>query len=275
VQHEVQSLFVTTSFPLIIELVAPAVQHEYVTVNPGGHPTTFAYPFSKLTILAARGVGIFTIEFADPHTTETPSDEFLTLPNDVSWQYPITTNIQTLSAKNNGGDPFGILYVPDLRTEECRRNEEESAHVPRNATRLRHLPPDTNYSLVAIAPWFSPACMQEYFESARQDPVQAFLVFLPGQSAEMPPLMNDARWALGDGGAWKSANDFPTYAIMSVSGNITMGQLSLYSGNVSEVPHGDAIAALNNPLFQPTDCVRLWARIKTGEFLFLSLQISN
>lgn len=178
-----------------------------------------------------------------------------------SFQYPITTNIQTLSTKNveRGNDPYGILYVPDLGSDECK--EAEGDYVPSNATRLRNLPQGSNYALIAIAPWFSAPCINEYFQSARTSPVKAMFVYQPGTSAAMPPTMNDASWGLGDGGSWKSANNFPTYAIMSVSGGIIVDQLGLYSGNITDVPHGHELASI----FSPTDYVRLWATVSTGE----------
>jgi hypothetical protein len=131
--------------------------------------------------------------------------------------------------------------------------------VAKNATRLSNLPQETNYALVAFAPWFSPTCMLEYFQSARNSPVKAFLVYQPGTSAMMPPPMNDVSWGLGDGGQWKSANNFPTYALMSVSGGIIAEQLSLYSGNITDAPHAEELVSL----FSPADYVRLWATVNT------------
>jgi hypothetical protein len=77
----------------------------------------------------------------------------------------------------------------------------------------------------------------------------------------MPPSPSDASWALGDGGAWKSANDFPTYAIMPVSGGILVEQLGLYSGNVTDTPYGSELSGMLNAF----DYVRLWAGVRTGE----------
>jgi hypothetical protein len=213
-----------------------------------------------LTLPAAQHIDVFTIRFPDPDSIDYHNNQFDTLPDNVSFRYPIANNIQTLSAKNsNGGnDPYGILFVPQLRSDGCKQSELK--HVPGNATRLHNLPQGTDYSLVALAPWFSPTCMHEYLESARGSPVQALLVYQPGRSAAMPPAASDASWALGDGGAWKSANNFPTYAIMPVSGSILVEQLGLYSGNVTDAPKGSALASMLNP----TDYVRLWAGIRTG-----------
>ena len=176
-----------------------------------------------------------------------------------SFQYPLTTNIQTLSTKNveRGNDPYGILYVPDLQSDDCKNSEAQ--YIAKNATRLRNLPQGANYALVAFAPWYSPTCMHEYFSSARKAPTKALVVYQPGTSAAMPPPMSDASWGLGDGGSWKSSNNFPTYAIMSASGGIIAQQLSLYSGNLTDVPYGHDLSAI----FSPTDYVRLWATVST------------
>lgn len=177
-----------------------------------------------------------------------------------SFQYPITSNIQTLSSKDveRGNDPYGILFVPALSSDDCKQSERQ--YVPSNATRLDNLPSGTDYALIAFAPWYSPDCMKQYFQAARTSPVKAFFVYQPGTSNSMPPVMNDPSWYLGDGGSWKVDNKFPTYAIASVSGGIIAQQLGLYSGNITDVPHGQELASE----FPPTDYVRLWATVNTG-----------
>ncbi|KAF2737144.1 hypothetical protein EJ04DRAFT_129689 [Polyplosphaeria fusca] len=209
--------------------------------------------------MTAQGVGIFTIEFPDPYTLSYYNDEFVTLGSNISFQYPITSNIQTLSAKDveRGNDPYGILYVPELRSDGCK--EAEGSYVPTNATRLRNLPSGTDYALIGFLPWFSPQCVLEYFQSARTSPVKALLVYQPGTTNAPPPGNNDPSWSLGDGGNWEDANKFPVYALSSTSGTIVMTQLSLYSGNMTDAPHGDELASL----FSPTDYVRLWATVNT------------
>jgi hypothetical protein len=172
----------------------------------------------------------------------------------VSFRYPITSNIQTLDQKE-GQQSNGILYVPDLISTGCKNAEHD--YLPSNATRLVDLPADTDYALVAFAPWFSATCMLEYFQAARTSPVKAFLVYLPSMGNTMPPVMNDRAWYLGDGGGWKTNNTFPTYALSSSSGDIIATQLGQYSGNVSDTPYGNELPAVVNS----TDYVRLWASI--------------
>ncbi|KAF2189177.1 hypothetical protein K469DRAFT_626053 [Zopfia rhizophila CBS 207.26] len=210
--------------------------------------------------MSANSIGIFTIEFPDPYMLSYYNDRFETLAANISFQYPITSNIQTLSSKSveKGNDPYGILFVPDLQSDGCKNSEKD--HVPENATRLSNLPRDADYSLVAFAPWFAPLCMQEYLDAARRSPVKAFLVYQPGQSATMPPPMNDPSWGLEDGGSWKAANRFPVYALASISGGIIMDQLSKYSGNITDAPHGHDLASI----YDLTSYVRLWATINTG-----------
>jgi len=145
--------------------------------------------------------------------------------------------------------------VPDLSSPGCR--DAEQAHLRSNVTRLNNLPGDTDYALVAFAPWFSGECMLEYFQAARNSPVRALLVYLPGQNNSMPPVMNDQAWYLGDGGSWKMNNSFPTYAVASTTGGIIADQLSLYSGNVTDAPNGDQFP----DVVSSTDYVRLWASI--------------
>ena len=128
-----------------------------------------------------------------------------------------------------------------------------------NVTR-RHNLPNTDYSLVAMAPWFSPECVLEYFASTGGAPIKAFIFYLPGNGTGTPPLTNDPTWGLGDGGSWKTKNHFPVYAIPGLTGSIIMNQLALYSGNVTSVPHGHDLASM----YSPTDYIRLWTTIGTG-----------
>ncbi|KAJ4329843.1 hypothetical protein N0V95_010141, partial [Ascochyta clinopodiicola] len=118
----------------------------------------------------ARGIGVFTIQFPDPTKIDYVNSEFNTLNSSIAFQYRGLTNIQTLSTKGaaSSSDPFGILYLPDLDSDACKRDEAQ--HVPANATRIADLPADTNYAFIAFAPWFSPTCTLEYFAAARKHP---------------------------------------------------------------------------------------------------------
>ncbi|CAO2658068.1 Nn.00g073280.m01.CDS01 [Neocucurbitaria sp. VM-36] len=209
--------------------------------------------------MSAQRIAIYTIDFPDPYAIDYDNNKFNTLNDSISFQYRILSNFQTLSTKgvDAGSDPYGILYVPDLHTEACRN--QELAHVAANATRLRNLPAGKNYALIAVTPWFSPQCQIEYFSAARQAPTKAVFAYQPGTSNAKPPVLNDPSWNLQDGGGWQSANDFPTYALSSMTGNVIMGQLEQYSGNLSDVPHGDTLAQM----FDPSDYVRLWATVST------------
>jgi len=131
--------------------------------------------------------------------------------------------------------------------------------VPENATRIANLPTDKDYALIAVAPWFSAQCTTEYFAAARNHPTKAFLTYQPGDTNAKPPVLNDASWNLQDGGSWQTANDFPTYALSSITGNNIMDQLNEYSGNLSSVPHADELSQIYNS----SDYVRLWATVST------------
>jgi hypothetical protein len=210
---------------------------------------------------AARGIGIFTIEFPDPTKIDYENTQFNTLNESISFQYRGVTNIQTLSTKgvSAGSDPYGILYVPELFSEGCKKNETQ--HVPANATRIANLPSDRNYALIAVAPWFSAQCTLEYFTAARQQTAtKGFLTYLPGNSNAQPPVLNDPAWNLQDGGMWQKENTFPVYAMSSTTGDNIMDQLNLYSGNLSTVPHGEDLGRI----FNSTSYVRLWATVSTA-----------
>lgn len=188
------------------------------------------------------------------------NNNFNTLNETISFQYRGVTNIQTLSTKGaeSDSDPYGILYVPEVFTEDCKK--QEAQHVPANATRIANLPAGMNYALIAVAPWYSAQCTIEYFTAARkQSTTKAFLTYLPGDSNAQPPVLNNPAWDLQDGGMWQQDNTFPTYALSSTSGNNVMDQLNLYSGNISSVPNGEALETI----YDDTAYVRLWATVST------------
>lgn len=209
--------------------------------------------------MSARSIGVYTIAFPDPSKNTLVDKDFVTLRSNISFQYQILDGIQTLSPKNSdrGSDPYGLLYVPDLRSDGCKREEER--HVKSNVTRKANLPQSTTteYAFIAVAPWLSPNCTIEYFESARTSPVKAFFVFQPGDSAQQPPPMSDPSWNLHDGGAWKAANNFPTYALLPIGGTWIMNALSAYSGNVTDAPNNTTLVRL----FSPDDYIRIWATV--------------
>lgn len=145
--------------------------------------------------------------------------------------------------------------MPDLQTAACRDSEKK--YIPSNTTRLSDLPASAGYALIAVAPWFSPLCMLEYFATARNEPVKAFIVYKPDDGTDKPPETKDTTWALDDGGNWQFANAFPTYAVPGQSGSLIVHQLSLYSGNVSTAPFGRSL----EEQYESTDYIRLWAKI--------------
>ncbi|XP_014553709.1 hypothetical protein COCVIDRAFT_40356 [Bipolaris victoriae FI3] len=209
--------------------------------------------------MSAQRIAIFTIDFPDPHFIDYDNNQFQSLNESLGFRYNILNNIQTLSTKgiDPDQDPFGILYVPQVYTSGCK--EAQAQYVPANATRLENLPSDKDYALIAVAPWYSPQCTIEYFTEARKHSTKAFITYLPGDSNAKPPVLNDAAWNLEDGGSWQSRNNFPTYAVSSMTGSNIMDQLNLYSGNLSDVPHADQLSQIYNT----TDYIRLWANIGT------------
>lgn len=154
--------------------------------------------------------------------------------------------------------------MPDLaNADPCV--DVSSQYVPSNVTRRANLPPE-NFTLIALAPWISVECTQAYLASARVDPARAFLFYLIDNgtfdaSAKPPPISSPA-WTLNDGGAWRSDNPFPIYAIPTNVGNLLMHELSLYSGNMTNVPNGHEISEL--PDTDPRDYVRMYTSIDTA-----------
>jgi hypothetical protein len=179
----------------------------------------------------------------------------------VAYEERSETNITTLTTTNAetlNGIIQGLLYVPDIRSyAACDTLQYD--FIPPNVTRRTDLPP-TNYNLIALAPWFSIDCTQAYLASARLDPIRAFIFYKPNNSTNKPQDVDSPVWSLDDDGAWRSANRYPVFAVPGLDGQKMMEQLSLYSGNVSEIPHGQDITELYGP--NPSDYVRIWTELE-------------
>ncbi len=204
------------------------------------------------------------MDLPNPDYANPESSSFYRVNSSYAFEYLTTFDIRTLSTNGvaSGDDVSSLLYTPDLLPEsECIN--ASAPYVPANATRLANLP-DTDYDLVAIAPWLSPQCVQEYLSSAREIDglVRGFLFYLPSDNGtETPPEVNSQVWGLGDGGSWKRDNNFPVYAIPGASAGILMEASALYSQNLTDVPYGNVLVERYNS----TDYVRLLVDIDTGK----------
>lgn len=182
------------------------------------------------------------------------------LSSQLAYEERLTSNLTTLTTTNADtldGVIQGLLYVPDLDNDEsCDKQQYD--FIPQNVTRRDNLPP-TNYNLIALAPWFSIDCTLAYLESARTDPIRAFVFYKPNNSSNKPQDADSPVWNLEDGGAWIKTNKYPIFAISGKEGYNMMEQLSLYSGHISDIPHGDEINSVYGP--NPKDYVRVWAEL--------------
>lgn len=167
---------------------------------------------------------------------------------------------------NPGSDVSGLLYYPGLPANAQGCAAAAAPYIPSNITRRDNLP-DTEYDLIAIAPWTSPTCVQDYLASARDSQfVQGFLFFLPwdvwggANSTAIPPDVSNAVWALGDGGAWKRENGFPVYAIPGQAASMLVNASAAYSGNLTSVPYGHL---LSEEGYDVRDYVRLFVDLST------------
>ena len=167
----------------------------------------------------------------------------------------------TLSSRDTqpGVDVTGLLYTPSLPPSDSECIDASNPYVPSNVTRRSNLP-NVNYDLIALAPWLSPECVQSYLRAARDEATRGFLFFLPNNDTHAPPDSDSSTWSLGDGEDWRKENPFPVYVVPGQTGRILMEQSSLYSGNMSEVPHGSQLTEL----YDSRDYVRLYMDIDTS-----------
>ncbi|OAA62663.1 ring finger domain protein [Niveomyces insectorum RCEF 264] len=180
--------------------------------------------------------------------------------SNIAYSNHVTDNLTVLSSRytaTDNGVLQGLLYVPDLLDDDpCVEYERD--YVPDSAVRQIDLPA-TNYNLIAIAPWFNSSCTKSYLYSARYDPLRAFIFYVPSNDSTKPPGPGAPDWDLEDNGLWQTTNHYPIFAVPGAFGSEMMYQLSLYSGNVTNVPFGDNISELYNP--DPHDYIRIWTEL--------------
>ncbi|KAB5578430.1 hypothetical protein GE09DRAFT_1168993 [Coniochaeta sp. 2T2.1] len=176
----------------------------------------------------------------------------------------IRENVTVLTSSHSSvtdGVIQGLLYVPDLNSHNpCV--EALAPYLPGDVVYQWNLPP-TNYNLIALAPWISTECTRALLASARADPLRAFIFYEPNNSTAKPPSGKSSVWNLGDNGRWKTETRFPVLAVSGLNGAELMEQLSLYSGNLSEVPYGRNISTLYDA--DPNDYCRIWTQITVGQ----------
>jgi Ring finger domain len=119
-----------------------------------------------------------------------------------------------------------------------------------------------DFTLVGLAPWINAECTQEYMAAAHLDPCRALIFYLPNNDTTQPPPANSDVWSLNDGDAWQSTFQYPVCAIPGAVGYGLMHELSLYSGNMTNVPFGHEISELPNT--DPRDYVRLYTHLVTS-----------
>lgn len=134
-------------------------------------------------------------------------------------------------------------------------------YIPETATRRAQLPP-TNINLIALAPWINARCARHFLISARKDPVRGLIFYKPDNSTDKPAKGSSDDWDLGDGGKWRTQTGYPIFAMSGAAGQQVMSQLSMYSGNVTEIPFGDQITELYNP--SSGDFVRVWTELSVS-----------
>lgn len=149
----------------------------------------------------------------------------------------------------------GFLYAPTLPPSSPCDNATR-ALIPSNVTTLADLPYGHS-SLIALAPWTEPACVQSYLSVMASDGVRGAIFFHPGNDSQQPPPVSDPSWSLNDGGQWKSTNQYPVYAIPGSLGAFLLHELALYSGNMSQAPFGEELVTI----YDPHDTVRLYGRL--------------
>ncbi|KAL2165396.1 hypothetical protein VTH06DRAFT_694 [Thermothelomyces fergusii] len=180
---------------------------------------------------------------------------------DLSYSAQFFGNTTTLSerfAPVANGVVSGMLFVPDLPDGDAC-NWETAPYVPPTAARLADLPP-LNVHLIALAPWVNGRCSAAYLSAARPTPVRAFLFYQPGTGSDSPPPADAEDWHINGRPDWMKRAGFPVFALSGAVGEVVMQYLSLYSGNITEVPYGRNLT--DRYLADSSDYLRIWTELE-------------
>lgn len=179
----------------------------------------------------------------------------------ISFDRRIDSRIRTLSTStvSPGEEVSGFLYVPSLNASDPCIDTLRS-HIPSNVTQVVQLPA-ADYDRVALTPWVSAECTLSYLRAASWSRVRAFIFYRPDRLPDWPPAVDDAYWKLDDGDQWKSQYQFPIYAVSGQAGDELMTGLARYSGNMTQVEHGQELARL----FDPRGYARVYVNISSSQ----------
>ncbi|CAK3946896.1 RING finger membrane [Lecanosticta acicola] len=250
--------------PMAPRAPMPIHHHHPANANANANANATATTNSSDAILpGAQSVQVITLQIPNPEWAQGYSTNEGHRITNSSLGYNFLTNfdIRTLSTTGaqSGNDVTGLLYVPNLDSDDPCLNAS-APYIPQNATRRSNLPA-TDYDLIALAPWLNSTCSLSFMTSARQYPTRGFLFYIPDSGTNAPPEPGDPMWDTGDGGKWKQENGWPVYALPGQDGAWLMGNSSLYSGNMTDVPHGHALTEIFG---DSRDYVRLFVDIDTG-----------
>lgn len=231
---------------------------------PYAHPVCHTPPAPELLTLSSAGaqaIRVITLAFPDPSGPSSAGEPHR-VNSSLSYDFSLEQNIRTLSTNGatSGNDITGLLYTPDLAQDDPCFNAS-LPYVPTKATRPSNFPNNARYQLVALAPWISPTCTLSYLAAARELQTLGFLFFMTNDNNDVPPLANDAYWSVGDGGKWKSDNQFPVYVLPGASGSALINATADYSGDLLSVPNAEQLLKTEDL----SDYIRLYADIDTGE----------
>ena len=213
------------------------------------NPSWIKFPASSTTV---KNITALSVRFGR-HGLERAAPLIKRAQDQITYSTRTRGNITVLAAKTPTS-VNGLLYVPDLPAgDPCVK--QAAPYVPSKSVRRSNLPP-TNYNLVAIAPWISSTCSKKYITSADSDPIRALIFYRPNNSSTEPPAATSAVWDINGSTKWRAQRLYPVFAVPGMVGQEMMRQLSLYSGNVTEVPFAQNISELYDP--SADDYVRIW-----------------
>ncbi|KAL7269218.1 Nucleolar protein 58 [Rhizina undulata] len=131
-----------------------------------------------------------------------------------------------------------------------------SPALPTNVTRRRNLP-NSNFDLIALAPWISVNCSTTYLKAVDEENVaiKGFIFYAKDPQAAMPSSEN-VYWK----GVLYKEFDFPVYAIDALEGLPLINKVVEYSGNLSEIWEKNDLTLY----YDSRDYARVFVQVDTG-----------
>ncbi|KAK9378165.1 uncharacterized protein V2V93DRAFT_376725 [Kockiozyma suomiensis] len=163
--------------------------------------------------------------------------EIYTVPSSLSFEDSYdSAGVLHEASRSSGEDISGLLYVPTIDTDSSTCGTDD---IPGNVTTIADLP--SGYNIVAIAPLTDSSCASLWMKQAHTDGAVNMIFYEPSQSSNTSFYSASSQKAAAALVGDVSAATYSIYYLPASLGQQMISYLSVYSGNMTGLPHGSEL----------------------------------